>query len=265
MTGMAHSGSRLLVQMFDKHPDVATGLPILTQQGEFLPLFEYFLRALDSTPLHSETYAIDRNELFFILDAFTAGVATSRPYCVIKQPYYPLNCLDIFLEYFEGNIRYVFIHRPVEKILQSFLNRHEDRLFFENNRHETIRQIKHLGLAERKHFLVNVVAEAIFRAQTAHCQQLRDLWNQTHPESAFITVDIEQVATSRGYLADLLDKLGLSTKPIGDMMGMVDEDRLLHHREANGRHTRGLKAMARSVTPPVVWELAARLKNQVWG
>ncbi|MBN2305158.1 MAG: hypothetical protein JXQ72_11805 [Anaerolineae bacterium] len=259
ITGMGHSGTRLLVHMLAEHPDVSVPVLSLNPVAEFRPLHRFFIRSMDLTPLYAADYTIDREELRFILDAYLHNVDSGKAHCVLKLPYYPLNCLDFFVDYFGGEIVLMFSQRPVEKVVKSFLNRGEDRLFFEDSPDEIMRQVKKLDLAQRKRFLAEPDPSEFFRALADRCDDLRTRWDTAHPDHRFIDVDIEQIATSRPYLTGLLEQLGLSTAPIDALLSVVDADRLLHHQQKQGQRDPG--NMLRSLTPPVVWTAAARLKT----
>jgi len=261
VTGPAHAGTRLPVEMFNKHPDVSVPMSALKLEGELRAWIPFFVEALDRTPLYSDEYAIDRNEVNFILDAYMESVDTSKRWFLLKLPYYPLNCLDYFVDYFDGSIVLLFNCRPFEKIFRSYVNRGEDRSLFTDNYVEQVRQIKKLPAAQRKQHLVHPDAKTFFEALYNHCEVLRDQWDTAHPERKFIDVDVEKIAASREYLVELLENIGLPASGANDMLSVVDRDRLLHHRSQTSRPSE-LKAIVRSLTPPLIWEMAARLKNR---
>jgi len=102
-SGSGHSATRLLVRMLSQHPDVYVPLSCLNQVCEFIPLHRFFIESMDQTPLSSEEYIINEKELKFILDSYMYNIDSSKPLFVLKQPYYPLNCLSFFVNYFEKN------------------------------------------------------------------------------------------------------------------------------------------------------------------
>lgn len=54
ITGVGHSGTRLVVQMFGKHPDVSVPSSILNAVREYEPLHQFFIKSMDLTPLSGE-------------------------------------------------------------------------------------------------------------------------------------------------------------------------------------------------------------------
>jgi len=261
VTGPEHAGTRLLVEMFNKNPAVSVPMSALKPHGEFRPWNPFFVEVLDRTPLYSDKYMVDRDELNFILEAYMESIDTSKPWCLLKIPYHPLNCLDYFVDYFDGNIVLLFNRRPIEKIVRSYASRGEDRSLFTDNAIEQIRHIKKLPAAQRRQHMARPDANTFFEALHGHCDFLRDQWDAAHPERRFIDVDVEKIAASREYLVELLEKIGLPASGTDAMLSVVDRDRLLHHRSQTSRPLE-LKALVRSLTPPLIWEMAARLKNR---
>lgn len=262
VTGAEHSGTRLLVEMFSKHPDLAVPTASMKAHGEFRPWNPFFVEVLDRTPLHSEDYVIDQEELRFILDAYMQSVDASKAWFVLKIPYHPLNCLDAFVDYFDGEISLVFTHRPPGKIFRSYQKRGEDRELFSENSIEQLRHVKKLPVAQRYQHLAHPDAEAFFIALAEHCETLRERWDAAHPDRKFVVVDMETIATSKAYLVELLEKLDVPVSGADAMMTVIDTNRLLHHQPQNSHRQRpSLKAVARGVTPPAIWNMAARLKK----
>ena len=261
MTGMPHSGTRLPVQMLSLHPEVSVGMHSLNYVKEFLPLAQFFFQSMDATPLHSASYRFDRKEFAFIMDAYMSVFSEKCPYCLIKMPYYPLNFLNEFSDYFDGNIRFVFTRRPAHKIVKSFITRGEDKLFFSNNMPETFRQIKFMSPKDRGEHLVNVNAERIFHAQTKRCEQLRAAWDDEHPENPFVVIEVDRLAKpeSQEYIVNCLDQIGLARTSVDEIMSTIDADRL-RGVKTKGRLPERLKTLSRDIMPPVVWRLLARMR-----
>jgi hypothetical protein len=249
----------MFVYMFAKHPQVSVPIASLNSVQEFYPLHGLFIKFMDATPLHSETYAIDEDELRLMLDAYMLNIDQSKSNFLLKLPYYPLNCLDFFVDYFEGNITLLFPRRPIEKVVQSFVRRGEDKKFFDDP-HEFIRQVKKLEVERRKEFLASKDAEGFFREMGRYCDDKRREWDMKHPENQFIEIDVEQVASSRDYLTALLHKLNLSTDCVDDMLSVVDQERLLTGQQHHSRDSR-FKKIARDLTPPALWSFASRLRR----
>jgi len=263
VTGAAHSGTRLLVEMFDKHPDVSVPIESMKEMGEFRPWNPFFIGMLDRIPLYSEEYDINLEELRFILDAYMQSIDTSKPWCLLKIPYHPLNCLDAFVDYFDGEITMVFTRRPAEKIFRSYQKRGEDRSLFSDSALEQLRQVKRLPVDQRYQHLAHPNAEAFFKALVAHCDVLRERWDATHPKHKFIVADMETLAVSRAYLVELLEKMGLSENGADAMWSVIDPNRLLSHQpQSNNQQRPNLKALTRNIVPPIIWNMGARIRKR---
>jgi hypothetical protein len=275
ITGPAHSGTRLLVQMLDKHPDVSAPMRYLTHVGEFRQLYFFFVRVMDATPLYSEEYVIDYDELRFIMDAYMQNIDHSKPFCVLKMPFYPLICLDWFINYFDGNLSLVYNSRPAEKIVRSFINKKQDQFYFHEHNDEILRHIKKLPVERRKHYLATSDAPAFFHEYVLYGDQLRQQWNKEHPERQFIDVPIENVATSRDNIESFLQKLSLPISRVDDMLSLVDPARLLRSAPTQTKRShivprsqprtqaisnaRRLKRFVHMLTPPILWQAGKKL------
>jgi len=256
VTGVGHSGTRLVVQMFTKHTDVSVPVSMLNAVQEYEPLHRFFIEAMDVTPISADKYVIDRNDLTFILDSYVSGIDISKKYFVIKMPYYPLNCLEMFVDYFNGNVSLVYVDRPKEKIVKSYLRRGEDRYF--SSPVERIRQVKKLGLEGRKRYLASGDVVSFFDELVVHSATKRRRWDQDNPDHTFIQVDIEQFSTSREYLGGVLQELGLSRDPIDEMLSVVNASRLLR-----GKKNNRLDGILRQILPPFVLSCAVRFRERI--
>lgn len=185
-----------------------------------------------------------------------SGVDANKKYFVVKMPYYPLNCLEVFLDYFNGDISLLYVQRPKERIVKSYLRRGEDRYFLDPVEH--VRQVKKLGLKGRKRYLASEDAEGFFGELVSHSAAQRRRWDQNNPEHKFIEVDIERFFTSRQYLSDVLRELGLSTNPTDEMLALVNVDRLL-----KGKRRTTLRKLLHQVLPPFIWTLAIQLRDRI--
>lgn len=260
ITGVGHSGTRLVTEMFAKHPDVSVPLSILNSVQKFTPLHRFFIRSMDLTPLSSSEYVIDEDELQFLLESYMLHIDKHSMCFAIKMPYYVLNCLDFFVDYFSGNCFLIWVTRPKDKIVRSYLRRGEDKLFF-SNPDEFIRQIKKLDVESRKKYLTSKDPTGFFEELVDQCERKRWEWDQTHPSLRFLQIDIEELATDRGYACEVLQQLNLSHGPVDDMMSVVDEDRLLKDGQRGlARLERRQKSLMRSILPPFVWELVSRVR-----
>jgi len=231
ITGVGHSGTRLLVNMLSHHPNIDVPFGILNNVKEFYPLHQFFVNSMDNTSLHSEKYEIDNNELKFIIESYISEVDCTKNYFVIKLPYYPLNCLNFFYKFFEGNIKFLYTKRPKEKIVKSFLRRNEDRLYFSDPQ-ELNRQVKKLNADRRRRFLTqlnnsNKNNRDYFYELVNHSNEMKKRWNGQNPEDEFLDIKIEKFATNSSYISNILQELDLPQKYIDEMKGEVNESRLI--------------------------------------
>ena len=225
ITGAAHSGTRLLTRMLGTHSDISLPSEILNYVGEFYPWHTYFVNTMDKTPLHSENYNFDFEEMKFILDSYMAHIDKKKPYFIIKMPYYPLNCLDFLIEYFENRIYILYSERKKEKIIKSFENRAEDILYFsDTNSH--IRQIKKLNLQLRKEYISKPIAKEIFSHIIDETLRKKETWNKNNDNFNIIDVDIENLAKSQTYFENLLKKIKIEPKNTEDSYKVLDKKRL---------------------------------------
>lgn len=234
VTGPGHSATRLLVQLFNRHPDVSVPMSSLNSVAEFLPIHRYFISVMDRTRLHSEEYAIDPGELKLLMDAYRLNTDPSRKFLLFKLPFYPLLCLDWFSDYFGGEVAFLYCKRPMEKIVKSFLDRGEDQLFFHHGDDEILRQVKKLPVGRRACYLATSDAPAFFAELVQECDRLRQNWDAQHPLQRFIEVDVEALTQGGDHLERLLIELGLDTRHSRDMLNVIDSRRLLHHRRKGG-------------------------------
>jgi len=263
ITGPGHSGTRLLVQLLAKHPQVSVPINVLNGVLEYKPLGLFFSEVMDKTPLYSEHYCIDHEELRFLLDAYLRTVDSTKPYFVLKIPFRALICLPFLIEYFGQDIVLIFMRRPTEKILKSFKNRNEDKLFFVDRPELIFRHIKRLSVKDREEWLVSLDPDNYFRRYVARCEALRHAWDAEHPEKPFIVVEVEQLARSQQYCADLLDSIGLSSQETEEISSVIDKNRLLYHAGFRFTLLRTiLRRFALAIVPPVLVTLAKRLKRQ---
>jgi hypothetical protein len=207
-------------------------MEIINSVAEYTPLHRFFINVMDTTPLHSEKYQVDLDELCFILDAYMSNIDLSKPYFVLKMPFYPFTCLEFLSEYFGQNPSLIFCDRPTEKVIKSYNKRDEDKWITSAAESvELVRQVKKLGVNERQQFLSNGNSSTYFEAMVNRCKQLRDVWNHKHKDNPFITIDVEQVSTSPEHLSRLLTNLGLNSYPLHNMLSITDKQRLIHNQQ----------------------------------
>ncbi len=248
--------------MLAQHPSIAVPpAEVLTPNQEFPALLHLFRTAIDDTPINSSKYIIDRSEFDFVMDAYVSSLDNNKEYLAIKMPYYPLNCMEFFVDYFgRENIVLIYLTRPIEKITASYVRRGEDKYFF-SHAQELVRQVKKLSLQRRKEYLARAPKDprSYFIELAAWCDRMRDAWDRDHPNLQFINVDIEKFATSLEYLNRFLEKLGLSTEHAHEMRQVVDARRL-----TDGSYERSVSllwkggAIARALMPPIFRSLAGK-------
>lgn len=231
ITGTGHSATRMLVHMLARHSQVAVPTSSLNYVQEFYPMHRLFIDYMDATPLHAKDCSINVEELRFLLDAYMGAIDTTKPYFVLKLPYHPLTCLDIFVDYFKGNLILANAKRPVEKIIQSFVRRGEDQHFFDDPV-EHLRQVKKLDPQRRGYYLTHKDPANFFREVDRFVDAKVQEWQSRYPDMPCVQIDVEQVALSRDYLVELLGRLGLSTGDADRMLEVVDRSRLLDGKQA---------------------------------
>ncbi len=258
VTGVGHSGTRLMVNMLAKHDQIDAALPYLTKERELRALHRFFIRMMEQTTVYSEQYNVDENELRFVLDSYLKLFADDAKYIVIKMPYYPLNLMNFFVEYFEGRIQFVYTKRPVDKVVKSFLNRGEGKLFFHQTTEEMYTQVKKLPVERRGHYLVTTDARGFFTELTVHTDWLHDQWNEQNPPYRFVDVEMERIAQDKEYLVSIFEQLGLRVDNAEEILDEANVERLLHHQKQSDS---GLKSVLRSITPPIVWRALRRVRS----
>lgn len=233
ITGIGHSGTRLLVQMLARHHEVSVPSEALNAVQEFYPLHRLFIQFLDATSLHSPNYAINFDELRFTLDAYMLNIDKSKKTFVLKLPFYPLLCLDKFVEYYQGNIVLANVRRPIEKVVQSYIRRGEDKRFFDDPL-ELMRQVKKLDPSLRGKYLARKDPPAFFREIERVIEEKVLTWERQQPQYPFVDIDIEQLANSKPYIGSVLTRLQLSTQHIDELAKEVDQQRLLEGTQKHG-------------------------------
>lgn len=241
ITGPGHSATRLLVQMLARHPQVAVPLEGLNGVQEFEPLHQYFRSTLDRTSLAAETYPIERDDLAVLLDAYRDRCGADRPWYVLKAPFFPLICLPQCLDVLGRDTVLLFTKRPVEKIIRSFVDRGEDTGPADDLHATLLRKAKRLDVAGRRAWLASLDPMNYLRRYVQRCEDLRRQWDTRHPEQAFVTVDMERLAGSPDYLADVLAEIGLDPGPATAMAAVIDQARLMRHQGPLVRYLRRVR------------------------
>lgn len=247
ITGMGHTGTRLVEDMFARHPEVSVPLSILNRSKEFPPLHKFFINSMDITPMDSDNYMIDESGLRIIIEDYLQHIEKQKKNFILKMPYYPLNCLDFFLNYFNGNISFVYVTRPKEKIINSFVRRNQDKTLF-NNPKELSRQLKKLNVKQRNECANCKNATLILEEQIKYCDLKRQDWDKNYPNARFIEINVESWVTSREYVFEILGTLNLTTDSIDDIMSIADKNRLL---EGKQKIIKSLHRIVRNFLPNV--------------
>jgi hypothetical protein len=227
ITGMGHSGTRLMTKMLARHPEVSVPVSILNRVWEYTPLHDFFIRSMDLTSLETEQYVICFEELKLILNDYVKHVDPNKKFFVLKLPYYPLNCLQFFIDFFEKRIMLIYLNRPKAKIINSFIHKGETRMLFSAGSDEFIRQLKKLNVGYRQKNLNTRDVRRLLSDLVDHVESKVDAWDVLHPDSKFLRINIEPFATDRAYLSDVLMQMGLSGENISSMLSVVQSDRLL--------------------------------------
>lgn len=252
VSGLAHTGSRLVVEMLNTHADIDVPMNDLFGPAEYRALHRFFIDAVDKTPLHAKEYAIDKDELFFILDSYLQNVNPESPYTAIKLPHYPLWCLDLFHEYFDGRISLLCVCRDLAKIKASYQRRGEDAMLFQDDAVEVFRQIKKLPVPARKTFMSGIkdfdlFLETLDTDVSAWIQRWREMW----PGMAYATFDADAIATDPvTNWGKVLSDLNLSQEGIKQAAALVDTDRLANKRRGKDgiRKIKGsIRAVGRAI------------------
>ncbi len=263
ITGPGHTGTRLLVEMLNRHPDVSVPMYALNRVQEYEPLHRFFVQLMDNTTLYQEDYWMDERELDFVLGAYERICDMSKPYFVLKVPVYPLYFLETFIRRYQGRIHLIYTRRPIEKVIRSWQK--DGSFHFEFD--ELLRQAKKLAVSERQQALTQLATrqlDAFVRAVDNRCEALLADWHQNPAHQRFIEIDTEELARSQDYLISILEKLGLDTQPINDMVSVIDYNRLLGHPQnttSPPEYRLKLKRALRALTPPILWSIASKQRR----
>lgn len=258
ITGPGHTGTRLLVEMLSRHPDVSVPTHVLNQVQEYEPLHRFFVQVMDNTPLYSDLYWIDERELSFVLGAYEQVCDMSKPYFVLKVPVYPLYFLETFIKHYKGQIHLLYTRRPIEKVIRSWQK--DGSFHFEFD--ELLRQVKKLRVDKRQealNYLATRQLDAFIRAVDERCESLLASWQENSANPRFIEIDMEAVGRSQEYLASTLAQINLDTQYISDMVNVIDYERLLKgFKQAPPQRQSGIKRALRALTPPILWSISTK-------
>lgn len=226
VTGAPHSGTRLLQNMLAKHSDIAVPSHILNKVGEFYPLHVYFMNMINATSLHNQDYYFDFEELAFILDSYMQEVDNTKPFAVLKMPYYPLNCLEFLHDYFNNRLTVLYTSRSVEKVVSSYSRRGAE-VIFNKNPQEHIRQVKKLPVELRRKYLTEGNKNKLIQKIIEETEQKKTYWNQANPGKEIITVHASELAKSPDYFKQLLKDTGIPVKDMDEIYSVLNKDRLM--------------------------------------
>jgi len=153
ITGPAHSGTRLLVDLFKNNKNFYLPKNKLNSVNEFNKLHKYFIECADNTDLNSEDWEIDKTKLFNILDEYYYdNINLKITNTVLKMPYYPLRCIDYFQDYFKKNLVVLYAHKKFEQIYKIHSKRNEVNKYM-NNTIEMNRQLKKVNVIDRLKYI----------------------------------------------------------------------------------------------------------------
>lgn len=226
ITGYPHSGTRLLFDMFSRHPDIMVPKSLLNEVREYSPLHHFFIKMLDQTPLHSEEYAFDEEEFEFIMQAYFKECTTGRV-GLIKMPHYPVANMDNILTYFRNmNQQVCFLSgtRNLANTYKSFVNRGQQNGYLRYPK--KIRQAKKAKRMYRTDCLNSNSFEEIMKYQF----KSYDEWLKHCTNSNIFSVSVDSLSDSVNFntLQCLLKSAQLSEEPLRSMYNIVDTKRLRH-------------------------------------
>lgn len=226
VSGLGHSGSRLVVDLLASHPEVSVPLDDLNEPREYPALHTYFINTVDRTKMHEAEYNFDKDELFFLLDSYLKNVDRSKPYTVIKFPFYLLWCFDALHEYFQGNVSLIYNYRDLDKIKASFYRRGENQFLFLKDQFELSRQIKKLSPKYRSRHLGKLDLPAYLEDLSTCTQEWRDRCAEKWPNIPIVNFDADIIASNPGEWGSILDIIGLSREGLEESIKIIDVKRL---------------------------------------
>ncbi len=231
ITGMPHSGTRLIVKMLGEHPEITVPKSYNSVEEPSV-LHEFFIDVMNKSKLSSEKYDLEKEDLRMILES----ISKERNW-VVKMPAYPLMCMKEFI-YSMPNIRCViYTSRPEKKIINSFMRKNENKILFEDE-DEKIRQIKKLMKKYRKKHLHECIPKRIFEDQIKSC---KERWNECKKilkenGITYLNIDVEKFAKEKSYVVEKMEKMNLSKTSIDDMINVVDYKRLIKNNNKKRIH-----------------------------
>lgn len=221
VTGISHAGTRLLVRMLHAHPHVQNYPDILNGVAEYAPLHKFFMAEMGKMSMEDERLVVGQKGLYAVLDEYTSHFR-DHDTVVVKMPFYPLDCLDLFEGYF-GSLKVVYAERSVEGIRGSWVRRGED--VFVKPPHSA-HHLKKTLLSDRRRIKDSQNLEEFIRAMAVRdLRRLRE-WDKAHPLNPSCVVRIEQLSVSDEAAKKMLTELGLSTMYAAEMLKMIDVERL---------------------------------------
>lgn len=224
VTGPAHSGTRLLVDVLGRHPEIT--LPddeVLTVAQEYPWLHNIFLTAMREMRLYEEEIPVDPEELAFVLDAYAQAGGEGR-YTLVKLPHSPLLARSAFEEAVDLQA-VVYTTRDSDKIRRSKEKRGKDIRLIEN-RERFLDQVKRCRLEERPHLLNAWDFEETHAAKMRTFDTLIDEWAEEPGPPTTTELTAEAFVGEKDRLRSFLDSLDLSTDEVEEMTEIVDPERL---------------------------------------
>jgi hypothetical protein len=233
ITGIGHSGTRLAADMLSQHPDVSLPKHILHNVLEYPALMEVFHDVLDPMPLESAEYPVKQELLDAVLEDYMNEADQSKKFVVVKAPLHPFFSLSNFSSYFDGKISFLYLKRPLEKTINSYVRRGQHISYVEN---EIIfgRLVKQLPAEQRLSCWNAKDFDETIRLIDMAFDQKADEWNKLNPQNPIITVNIDEMSSSADYLNNLLAKISLDNSPecMDLMFAIVNNERLIHGKQS---------------------------------
>jgi hypothetical protein len=240
VTGPTHGGTRLLVSVLSRHPEIATPETEALSVAEDYPwLHNLFMQAVETMGLHEARAAVDPDELAFVLDAYADACGPGR-YRLVKLPNYPPMAREAFEEAIDL-ARVVSTNRASEPILASKRKRGRDAEQMANRR-KFLFQTKKCLVEDRKRVLNAHDYETLHEAHMRAYEARIEAWQDDEEAAPVTRLRADDVVERPERLADLLTALDMSTDPLEEMRAVVDRDRLQQEGLVYRLKRRGLRA-----------------------
>lgn len=223
-TGPAHSGTRLLVDVLGRHPEIAVpDDDHLTVAREYPWLHNLFLDSVRDMGLHEERIPVDPDELAFVLDAYAEAAPEGR-YVLVKLPHAPLLAREAFEQAVDLEA-VAYTTRSADKIRASKEKRGKDIRVLED-RERFLLQAKRCMVEERKRLLNAWDFETMHEAEMRTFETLIERWADEEGPPTVTEMTQETFVEDPARLEAFLGGLGLDSDEVDRMTAVVDADRL---------------------------------------